>query len=59
MQYTVIQCQPKDAQKKLNALAADGWKVVSSSESTWKINKCFGLSSTVDSIINIILVKED
>lgn len=58
MQYIVIQCQPKDAQKKLNALAADGWKVVFQSESTWEIKKCFGLSNTVDSIINIILVKE-
>lgn len=58
MQYTVLQVQPKDVEKKLNALAMQGWKVVSSSESTWTIKKCFGLSNTVDSIINIILVKD-
>ena len=57
--YTVLQVKPADAQKKLDALAAQGWKVVSSSESTWTFNKCFGLSSSVDSLINIILVKED
>ena len=56
--YTVLQVQPKDAQKKLNELAAQGWRVVSSSESTWTIRKCFGLSNTVDSILNIILVKD-
>ena len=58
MQYTILQCRPKDAEKKLNALAADGWKVVSQSESTWTIQKCFGFSNVVDSIINITLVKE-
>lgn len=58
MQYTLIQCQPKDAEKKINALAAEGWKVVSQSESTWVIKKCFGCSNYVDSIINVILVKE-
>lgn len=56
--YTVIQVRPKDAQKQINALAAQGWKVVSSSESTWVIKKCFGFSNTVDSILNVILVKE-
>lgn len=56
--YMVLQVQPKDAEKKLNELAAQGWKVVSSSESTWTIKKCFGCSNYVDSIINIILVKE-
>lgn len=58
MMYTILQVQPKDAEKKLNDLAAQGWKVVSSSESTWALSKCFGLSHTVDSIINVILVKE-
>lgn len=58
MQYTVLQVVPKEAEKKLSVLAAQGWKVVSSSESTWTINKCFGLSHSVDSIINVILVKE-
>ena len=58
MQYTILQCRPKDAEKKLNALAAEGWKVVSQSESTWEIKKCFGFSNVVDSIINITLVKE-
>ena len=58
MQYTVLQVQPKAAEKKLNELAAQGWKVVSSSESTWTIKKCFGCSNYVDSIINVILVKE-
>lgn len=56
--YTVIQVRPKDAQKQINALAAQGWKVVSSSESTWVIKKCLGFSNTVDSILNVILVKE-
>lgn len=56
--YTILQVRPKDAEKKLNALAQQGWKVVSSSESTWVVSKCLGLSKTVDSIINIILVKE-
>lgn len=59
MQYTVIQCRPKDAQKKLNALAANGWKVASQSESTWTVNQCLGLSNTVDSIINYTLYKDD
>lgn len=58
MKYTLIQTQPKDAEKKINALAAEGWKVVSQSESTWVIKKCLGLSNTIDSIINIVLVKE-
>ena len=59
MKYTLIQCQPKEAEKKINALAAQGYKVVSQSESVWTIRKCFGLSVTVDAILNIILVKED
>ncbi len=59
MKYTILQCVPKEAEKKLNALAAQGWKVVAQSESTWEINKCFGFSNTIDSIINITLVKED
>lgn len=58
MQYIVIQSRPKGVEKRLNALAQEGWKVVSSSESTWVITKCFGLSNAVDSIINIILAKE-
>ena len=58
MQYTVIQVVPKDADKKINALASQGWEVVSSSESTWVINKCFGLSKHVDSVINVVLVKK-
>ena len=58
MQYTILQCRPKDAEKKLNALAAEGWKVVAQSESTWVIKRCFGLSNVLDSIINITLVKE-
>ena len=58
MQYTILQCRPKDAEKKLNVLAADGWRVVSQSESTWEIKKCFGLSNTVDSIINITLARD-
>ena len=58
MQYTVLQIRPEEAEKKINALAAQGWKVVSSSESKWEIRKCFGLSNTVDSVINVILVKE-
>lgn len=58
MKYMVLQCRPKDAEKKLNALAAEGWKVVSQSESTWTIRKCFGLSNEVDSLINFTLVKE-
>jgi len=59
MKYTLIQCKPNEAEKKINALAAQGWKVVSQSESTWTFKKCFGLSSTVDSLLNVIMVKED
>lgn len=58
MQYTVVQVQPKDVQAKINAMAAQGWKVVSSSESKWEIRKCFGFSNTVDSVMNVIMVKE-
>ena len=57
MAYTLLQVRPKDFDKKVNALAAEGWKVVSQSESTWVINKCCGLSKTVDSIINVTLTK--
>lgn len=57
-QYTILQVRPTDASKKINELAAQGWKVVSSSESTWVFSKCFGLSNTRDSMLNIILVKE-
>ena len=58
MKYMVLQARPKDAEKKLNVLAADGWKVVSQSETAWPIKKCFGLSNEVDAIINFTLVKE-
>lgn len=58
MQYTVIQVQPKDVEKKVNAMAAQGWKVVSHSESKWEIRKCFGLSNKVDSIMNVIMAKD-
>lgn len=58
MEYKILQCRPKEAEKKLNALAAEGWKVVSQSETAWTIKKCFGLSSEVDAIINFTLVKE-
>lgn len=58
MKYIVLQCRPKDAEKKLNALAAEGWKVVSQSETAWPIKKCFGFSNEVDAILNITLVKE-
>lgn len=59
MKYTTLQCRPKEAEKKLNALAAEGWKVVSQSETAWPIKKCFGLSNEVDAIINFTLAKED
>lgn len=59
MKYTVLQCKPKEAEKKLNALATQGWRVVSQSESAWSFSKCFGLSHTVDSLLNIVLAKED
>ena len=58
MQYTVIQTQPKDLEKKINAMAAQGWKVISQSESTWPIKKCFGFSNYVDSVINVTMGKE-
>lgn len=58
MKYSLLQTQPKDLEKKLNVLAEQGWKVVSSSESAWVINKCCGLSHTVDSIVNVILSHE-
>lgn len=57
--YTLVQCKPNEAEKKINALAAQGWKVVSQSESAWTFNKCFGLSTTVDSLLNVILAKEE
>lgn len=55
MEYTHLEVRPKDFDKKVNALAAEGWKVVAQSESAWVINKCCGLSNTVDSIINVTL----
>ena len=58
MKYVCIQARPKDLEKKLNQLVAEGWKVVCQSESTWEIKKCLGFSNTVDSIINVTLVKE-
>ena len=58
MTYTVLQCRPKEAEKKLNVLASQGWKVVAQSETAWPIKKCFGLSNEVDAIINFTLVKE-
>lgn len=59
MKYTFIAVQPKDAEKKINQMAQGGWKVVSQSESTWVIAKCFGLSKSVDAIVNITMAKED
>lgn len=58
MSYTVVQARPEEIQKKVNALAAQGWRVVSQSESKWEIRKCCGFSNTVDSVINVIMVKE-
>lgn len=58
MKYLVVQAQPGKAQKMLDQLAAQGWRVVSQSESTWTIKKCLGLSNTVDSIINYTLEKD-
>ena len=58
MRYTLLQCEPKDLETKLNALAAQGWRVVSQSETTWSSSKCFGLFESVDSVINVILVKQ-
>lgn len=58
MKYIVVQCKPKDAEKKLNTLAEQGWRVVSQSESTWSFSKCFGLSNSVDSVLNIVMCKE-
>lgn len=58
VQYMVLHVRPEDAASKINSLAANGWRVVSSSESKWVIRRCFGFSNTVDSIMNIILVKE-
>ena len=58
MKYIVLQCRPKEAEKKLNALANEGWKVVAQSETPWTIKKCFGFSNEVDSIINFTLAKE-
>jgi hypothetical protein len=40
-------------------MAQNGWKVVSQSESTWVIPKCFGFSKSVDAILNITMGKED
>lgn len=57
MTYTHIQVRPKDFDKKVNAMAEQGWKVVAQGESTWVIHKCCGLSNTVDSVINVTLEK--
>lgn len=59
MQYKVIQCRPKEADKMLAALANQGWRVVSQSESTWTIRHCFGLCNEVDSVINYTLAREN
>jgi|BioPla2DNA2_1021312.scaffolds.fasta_scaffold85293_2 hypothetical protein len=58
MKFLVVQSQPKNAQKMLDQLAAQGWRVVAQSESTWVINKCLGLSRSIDSIINYTLAKD-
>lgn len=58
MQYTVVETTPNEAQKKINALAAQGWKVISQSESKWEIRKCCGFSNRIDSVINVIMGKE-
>jgi hypothetical protein len=58
MAVKTLQAQPKDLEKRLNALAAEGWHVVAQSESTWVIKKCCGLSNYVDSVINVTLEKE-
>lgn len=58
MKYVFISVQPKDAEKKINQLAEQGFKVISQSESTCVISKCFGLSKEVDVVVNIILGKE-
>ena len=58
MEYKFLSVQPKNAEKAINQLAAQGWKVVSQSESTWTIKKCFGFSGEIDAIINFTLVKE-
>ena len=58
MKYTVVSCRPKDAEKTLSTFATQGWKVISQSETAWPIKKCFGLSNTVDAIINFTLGKE-
>lgn len=58
MHYTVVQTTPQEVEKKINALAAQGWKVVSQSESKWEIRKCCGFSNRVDSVINVIMAKE-
>lgn len=59
MRYTMISTQPKNAEKAINNMAQSGWRVVSQSESTWVISKCFGLSRSVDAVINIVLAKEN
>lgn len=58
MTYTVVQVRPAELEKKVNALAAQGWRVVAQSETAWPIKKCFGFSTTVDAIINVTLCKE-
>ena len=55
--YILLQTQPKDFEKKVATYADQGYKVVSTSESTWVIKKCCGLSNKVDSIINVVLEK--
>ncbi len=55
VEYCLLEVRPKDFEQKVNALATQGWKVISQSESTWTIRKCCGLSTTVDSIINVTL----
>ena len=39
MTYTVLQCRPKEAEKKLNVLASQGWKVVAWSEAGRRLGR--------------------
>lgn len=36
MKYIILHCILEEAEKKLNGLTAQGWKVVAQSESTWQ-----------------------
>ena len=56
MKYTLITVAIANAEAEMNKLAAQGWEVVCVNEHKGEIRKCFGLSNTVTTFLNIVLV---